>query len=118
MNVRFTGRHVGIGDTDREYAEAKIEALERFHRRLQDLEVRVTLDGKGRERVELEAGLGRRRVVAHADAPGFREAFDGALLVLKGSLLRDKEKVVDRRRRGTRKGAARGAATGRGDLRP
>jgi ribosomal subunit interface protein len=116
MNVRFTGRHVGIVDEDRDWARAKIEALHRYHRRLLDLEVRVMLDGKGRERVELEADLGRQRFVAHSDAPGFRAALDGAVEVLKRRLLRDKEKVVDRRRRPARKGAARGAANEDGGL--
>jgi ribosomal subunit interface protein len=105
MNVRFTGRHVGIGDTDRQYAEKKAAALGRYHRGLLDLEVRVTMDGTDLERVELEADLGRHRAVARADAPEFRAAFDTAVDTLKRQLLKDKEKVVDRRRRGARRGS-------------
>ena len=99
MNLRFTGRHVGIGEADRTYAEKKAVGLARYHRHLMDLEVRVTRDGTAEERVELEADLGRTRAVARADAPEFRAAFDAALESLKRQLLRDKEKGVDRRRR-------------------
>ena len=108
MNVRFTGRHVGIADEDREYAEAKAVALERFHRRILDLEVRVSKDGGVVERVELQADLGRRRAVAVAEAPGFRAAFDGAVETLKGQLLRQKEKTESRRRRPARRASAEG----------
>jgi len=106
MNVRFAGRHVGIDASDRAYAETRIDALARFHRRIMDLEVRVMLDGKGRETVELAADLGRRRAVSRSDAPGFREAFDDAVEALRRQLLKDKEKVVGRRRRATRRTAA------------
>ncbi len=100
MNVRFTGRHVGIGDADRAWAEAKAEALARFHRNLRDLEVRVEKDGGLFERVEIEASLGRQhRAVGKAEAPEFRTAFEHAAEALKRQILRDKERVVDRRRR-------------------
>jgi ribosomal subunit interface protein len=102
MNVRFTGRHVGIGEEDREYAEAKVAVLVRYHKRLSDLEVRVMVDGSGREKVELEADIGKHRAVAAADAPLFRTAFDRAVEALKRQLQKDKEKVVDRRRRPSR----------------
>jgi len=103
MNVRFTGRHVGIVEKDRDYAEGKAVALSRYHHRILDLEVRVTMDGSVVERVELQADLGRRRAVAVAEAPEFRAAFDAAVEALKRQLLKEKEKVVDRRRRSTRK---------------
>jgi len=100
MNVRFTGRHVGISDEDRAWAGRKIEALARFHRSLGDLEVRVERDGGLRETVELEAGLGRQhRAVAKADGADFRTAFDLAAEGLRRQLLKDKEREVDSRRR-------------------
>jgi ribosomal subunit interface protein len=108
MEVRFTGRHVGIQDSDREYVQVKVSALARFHRHLQDVEVRVMMDGTEVERVELEADLGHHRVVARADAAGFRPAFDEAVETLKRALLKDKEKVVGVRRRASRRSSARG----------
>lgn len=113
MNVRFTGRHVGIGDADREYAEGKVAALARFHRHLMDLEIRVMMDGADMERVELEADLGRTRAVARAEAQRFRPAFDEAIEALKRQLLKDKEKVVDRRRRASRRNASGNGPEGR-----
>ncbi|MCK6481961.1 MAG: ribosome-associated translation inhibitor RaiA [Planctomycetaceae bacterium] len=100
MNVRFTGRHVGISDSDREWAAAKAEALSRFHRIPGQVEVRVEKDGGILERVEIEAGLGRQhRAVARAEASTFRAAFDLAAEGLKRQMKKDKERVVDRRRR-------------------
>lgn len=100
MNVRFTGRHVGIADGDRAWAEAKAEALARFHRNLHELEVRVEKDGGLFDRVELEAHLGHQhRAVGKAEAADFRAAFEHAAEALKRQLLKDKERVVDRRRR-------------------
>jgi ribosomal subunit interface protein len=108
MIVRFTGRHVGIPDEDRAWAEAKVEALGRFHRLLRDLEVRVTVvDGSSLERVELEARYGRRRTVARADAHSFREALDDACESLRRQLQKDKEKGEARRRPSRRAGASR-----------
>ena len=100
MNVRFTGRHVGISQEDRDWAGKKAAALGRFHKHLGDLEVRVEKDGGILERVELEAHLGHQhRAVSKAEAPEFRAAFDLAAEGLRRQLLKDKERVVDRRRR-------------------
>jgi len=99
MNVRFTGRHVGIGDGDRAYAEKKIGALLRYHRGIEDVEVRVMMDGSVLEKVELQADLGHSKLVSAAEAAEFRPAFDKAVEVLKRQVLKDKERVVERRRR-------------------
>jgi ribosomal subunit interface protein len=99
MNVRFTGRHVGIGAGDRAYAEKKIGHLVRYHRGIEDVEVRVMMDGSVLEKVELQADIGSSRLVSAAESSDFRPAFDKAVEVLKRQMLRDKEKVVDRRRR-------------------
>jgi len=99
MNVRFTGRHVGIGEADRAYAERKVESLVRFHRGILDVEVRVMLDGADLEKVELQADLGKSRAVAAAESPSFRPAFDKAVEILRRQLLKDKEKTASRRRR-------------------
>src|SRR5690242_4777009 len=99
MNVRFTGRHVGIADRDREYAEAKIAALGRYHAGILDVEIRVMMDGTILEKVELQADLGRSKPVAAAESPSFRPAFDKAVEILKRRLLRDKERSVGKRRR-------------------
>jgi ribosomal subunit interface protein len=107
MNVRFTGRHVGIPEADRDYAERKIGSLVRYHRGLRELEVRATLDGGVLETVELEASLGRHRVVAEGRGEGFRPALDGAVEALKRQLLKDKEKRVGRRRRAPRRAEGR-----------
>jgi|SRR5688572_15579714 ribosomal subunit interface protein len=108
MNVRFTGRHVGIGEADRAYAARKVEALVRYHRGILDVEVRVMMDGSDLEKVELQADLGKSRAVAVAGSPSFRPAFDRAVEILKRQLLRDKEKAATRRRR-PRKRAPSGA---------
>ena len=102
MNVRFTGRHVGIPTADRDHVEEKLAGLAKFHRGLDDVEVRVMLDGGDLERVELEADVSGTKVVAHADAPRFRAAFDGAVEALRHQIQRRKEKVVGKRRRAGR----------------
>ena len=99
MNVRFTGRHVGIGEKDRSYAEEKIADLGRYHRGIEDVEVRVMMDGSVLEKVELQADLGRSKLVCAAESSTFRPAFDKAVEVLKRRMVRDKERVVGRRRR-------------------
>ena len=78
MNLRFTGRHVGIPPEDLAWAEEKLGALARYHHGLRDLEVRVTMDGTLLEKVEIEARYGRRRAVAVGEARTFRAALDGA----------------------------------------
>jgi len=100
MNVRFTGRHVGISEEDRSWAGRKAEALARFHPKVGDIEVRVVMDGAMLEQVELETSLGRQhRAVSKGEAEEFRAAFDLAAEGLRRQLQKDKEKVVDRRRR-------------------
>ncbi len=106
MNVRFTGRHVGIGDADRGYAERKVAALVRYHRGIEDVEVRVMMDGSVLEKVELQADLGHCKLVCAAESSSFRPAFDKAVEVLKRQVLKDKERVVDRRRRSPGRAAA------------
>ena len=98
MNVRFTGRHVGIGNADRAYAEKKIGALLRYHRGIEDVEVRVMMDGSVLEKVELQADLGHCKLVSAAESAHFRPSFDKAVEVLKRQVLKDKERVVERRR--------------------
>ena len=117
MNVRFAGRHVGIDEADRAYAEKKIASLVRYHRGIEDVEVRVMMDGALLEKVELQADLGRHRMVAAAEAREFRPAFDKAVEVLKGQLLRDKERVVGRRRRSPGRAAGREDAPARASRR-
>jgi len=99
MNLRFTGRHVGVPAEDREYAEGKLRALSRYHRRLDDMEVFVERDGSILERVEIVARSGRLRAVAVGQDHGFRPAFDRAVDALRRQLQKNKEKVVSRRRR-------------------
>ena len=100
MNVRFAGRHIGLSEDDRAWAEGKVEGLSRFHRDLGAMEVRVELDGGLFARVELEANLGHQhRAVVKVEAADFRTAFEQAAEALKRQLQKDKEKVVDRRRR-------------------
>ena len=108
MNLRFTGRHVGVPVEDREYAEAKLEALARYHRRLTDLEVCVAMDGSTLERVEIAARFGRNRSVAVGEDAVFRVALDQAIDALRRQIQKSKEKVVSRRRRA--KVPARGGA--------
>ena len=104
MNIRFTGRHVGIPDADREWLERKVEGLSRFHRHFQDLEIRVEMDGELLERVELAANLGHQhRAVAKVEAAGFRAAFEKAAAALKKQLVKEKDKVVGRRRGSARR---------------
>ena len=112
MNVRFTGRHIGLAEDDRTWAEGKLGALARFHRNLGELEIRVELDGGLFARVELETSLGHQhRAVVKVEAAGFRTALEQAVEALRRQLQKDKEKVVDRRRRaGARKGGARRAS--------
>ena len=100
MQFQFTGRHVGVDEEDRVYAKEKAVGLARFHPRIQDIEVRVEMDGGRMARVEIEAGLGHHhRAVAHGIGTEFRPSFDTAVDALKRQLKKDKEKFVDRRRR-------------------
>ncbi len=70
--------------------------------------------------MELEASLGRHKAVAVAEAPAFRAALDQAVEALKRQLQKDKEKVVDRRRRPGRRAASsrRGATSPGAELPP
>ena len=107
MNLRFTGRHVGVPAEDREYAEGKIRALARYHRRLTDVEVCVEMDGTLLERVELAARFGKHRSIAVGEDAVFRVALDSAIDALRRQIQKDKERRVTRRRAGA---TARGSA--------
>lgn len=98
MNLRFTGRHVGVPAEDREYAEAKIQALARYHRRLTDVEVCVAMDGTMLERVELAARFGKHRSIAVGEDAVFRVALDIAIDALRRQIQKDKERRVSSRR--------------------
>lgn len=99
MKIEVVFRHDGLSPALREYAQAQLEAIERYGEEFEGGE--VVFDQAGAE-VHCEAILRRRRgeaFVASDSATDARAAFDGAVAKLQKQFLKFKDKHSVKARR-------------------
>jgi putative sigma-54 modulation protein len=97
MQVRVTGRHMGVSDALREFCEQKAERLPRFLDRIQSIE--VVVDGKdGLHVVEMIVhSAGTQPFVAHEQHADAFAAVDLLIDKLEEQVRRYKEKHRNRK---------------------
>ncbi|MDR1852008.1 MAG: ribosome-associated translation inhibitor RaiA [Propionibacteriaceae bacterium] len=99
MDILVTGRHIQLDDKFKERAEEKLSTITKLKNRVQNIEVQVTGFENAKnpdERIKVEITLVSKGPVirAEASAQDKADAFDAALLKLKGILRR----AADRRK--------------------
>jgi len=99
MEITIKGRHWKLAPTFRDYAVDRIEKLTKFYPRLIRADLIVTKDGY---RFETELRLHGNAVdlLSKAEDPDPRVALDAVLEKQERALLRRKDKLQDRKKRG------------------
>ncbi|RMG32611.1 MAG: ribosome-associated translation inhibitor RaiA [Planctomycetota bacterium] len=97
MQVKVTGRHMGVSDGLRSYCEQKAERLARYFNRVREVE--VIFDGvDGRHRVELVVHAdGAGPFVAHCEHDDAYAAVDLAVDKAERQIRDHKERVRNRK---------------------
>lgn len=97
MQVRVSGRHMGVSEALREYCEKKAERLIRFYDRIQSIE--VVLDGRnGKHSAEMIVhSVGTAPFVATEEHDDAYAAVDLLLDKIEEQLRRHKEKLRNRK---------------------
>ncbi len=99
MNIIVSGRHLSITDAIKNYAEKKVQKLEKYFDRL--IKVQVNLDVESeRHRAEMIASAARGAIlVAEVIDHDIYAAIDKATDKLERQLTRHKEKLYQKRPR-------------------
>ncbi|MCG3126850.1 MAG: Ribosome hibernation promoting factor [Phycisphaerae bacterium] len=97
MQVRISGRHIGVSDAVKQYCQDKAERLTRFYDRIQSIE--VVLDGKpGQHSAELIVHVdGSDPFVANEQHADLHAAVDLVLEKVERQLTRHKERHRNRK---------------------
>ena len=97
MQVKVSGRHMGVGDPLKAYCAEKAEKLEKYLNSIHSVE--VILDGKdGKHSAEIIAhNKGSASFVAHEGNDDAFAAFDLALHKIEEQIRRHKEKLRNRK---------------------
>lgn len=98
MQIHITGRHLGVTESMKSYAHAKVEKLLRFFDRTTSAAVTMDVTHADHE-VEIVLDLPRnQRLVGKAAAPDMYAAVDLAEHKLAGQLRKAKERLRDHHR--------------------
>lgn len=100
MQVKVTGRHMGVSESVKTYCQEKAERLVRFYDRIQSIE--VILDGhEGQHKAEIIVHADRTDpFVAHEEQEDIYAAVDLILDKVEEQLRRHKEKIRNRKHPG------------------
>ncbi len=99
MRIMIKGRHWKPDSDFREYAERKIERLERFYPGLLNAELTLTREGY-RHLAELRLSGNGLQLMGSAEDPDPQAALDSVLEKQETALRRRKERLKDRKKRG------------------
>jgi len=99
MQIEVTGRHVSITDPLRNYASEKVERFSKLNRRIEDVHVLLSVDGKI-SIAEVLVNLRGGQVVANERHESMYAAIDLATDKAMRQLHKLKEKVKDHQHRG------------------
>lgn len=98
MRIQITGRHVGVTEAMKTYANDKVEKLGRVYARISHVDVVMDVV-HGAHVVEMEArGDQHTRLVAKVESPDMYAAVDLAEAKLLAQLRKHKQKLSDHHR--------------------
>jgi putative sigma-54 modulation protein len=98
LKIIISGRHVGVTETMKAYARAKVEKLLKYYDRATSCRVTMDVDGL-QHQVEMVLEVSRGgRLVGKADAPDMYAACDLAEQKLAQQVRRHKERLTDHHR--------------------
>lgn len=94
FNIQFTGRHVEITDSMKDYAMEKLSKLDRFSDQIIDVNVIMEIQ-KLDHRVEFVLKLGHIKITSFANTTDMYASIDKAVAKLEAQIRRYKSKIQD-----------------------
>jgi ribosomal subunit interface protein len=102
MDITINARHCTVPDSLRNQATQRLARLARLDRRLTSATLLFQLDPDHVKRVEARlASAGGPPLISHAEGATLRNAMDGALDRIERQLKRRRQRMIDRRTRGS-----------------
>lgn len=99
MQITTTARHCEIDADTKQFAEQRLERLQRYARDMREAHLIVTAE-KYRHTAEISLKLKQRDIVSREESTEMRAAIDLAIERVEEQLRRLKERRVDRKRHG------------------
>ncbi len=98
MAITITGRHLEISDSIREYVEKKIGGLHKYFLRNMDAHAAVSVE-KRRFKIDVLINTKHEKITGTSTSSDLYTAIDEVVEKLEKQLRRQKEKILDRKRR-------------------
>ena len=98
MQINVSGHHVDVTDSLRNYVETKLDRLERHYDRITNMQVILSVE-KLRQKAESTIRISGGEVYADAESDDLYAAIDMLADKLDRQLIKQKEKVKDRKQR-------------------
>jgi len=98
MQINVSGHHVEVTDSLRNYVETKLDRLERHYDRITNMKVILSVE-KQRQKAESTIRISGGEVYADAESEDLYAAIDMLADKLDRQLIKQKEKVKDRKQR-------------------
>ena len=92
MHTKITGRHMEVTEAMRSYVKKKIPRLNKYHRRISEIEVIVDGEGKNHKIEIIIKADNHQRFVANHRSEDAYACFDTALDKIERQLVKHKEK--------------------------
>ncbi len=92
MHTKITGRHMEVTEAMRSYVKKKIPRLNKYNRRISEMEVIVDGEGKNHKIEIIIKADNHQRFVANHRAEDAYACFDAALDKIERQLVKHKEK--------------------------
>ena len=100
MQISVSGHHVDVTDSLRNYVETKLDRLERHYDQITNMKVILSVE-KQRQKAESTIRISGGEVYADAESEDLYAAIDMLADKLDRQLIKQKEKVKDRKQRNT-----------------
>lgn len=98
MQINVSGHHIDVTDSLRNYVETKLEKLERHFDKITQVHVILTVE-KLRQKAEATIHITGGEVFADAESEDMYAAIDMLTDKLDRQLIKQKEKISDRKQR-------------------
>lgn len=101
MQINVSGHHLDITPALRNYVESKLDRLERHFDRITNVDVILSVE-KERQKAESTIRISGGEVYAGAESDDLYAAIDKLAAKLDRQLIKQKEKIKDRKERASR----------------
>lgn len=102
MNIKYLYKNINISDTQRDYIEKKLSAIEKIIEKINKIEVEVDMDKKGLFRVEVMIHTPRDLFRADEISESIEGSIDMVVEELRTQITRKKDKIWTKVMRGAR----------------